>query len=53
MVVDEADVAGQKYVNVLVGCLEAPTKTFLIDCIPRNESMNSRTIVHTVDDTLR
>ena len=53
MVVDEADVAGQKYVNVLVGCLEAPTETFLIDCIPHNESMNSRTIVHTVDDTLR
>ena len=52
MVVDEADVAGQKYVNVLVEYLEAPTETFLIDCIPHNESMNSRTIVHTVDDTL-
>ena len=34
LVVDESDVSGQKYVNVLAGLLEEPNKTCLIACSP-------------------
>ena len=30
LVVDESDVSGQKYVNVLAGLMEEPNKTYLI-----------------------
>ena len=31
LIVDEAEVAKQKYINVLVGSLDTPNETFLID----------------------
>ena len=31
---DEAEAAKQKYTNVLVGSLDAPNQTFLVDCHP-------------------
>ena len=55
MIVDEAKVAKQKYINVLVGSLETPNETFLIECLPLESSsnVNSSIILHTVDDVLR
>ena len=52
---DEAEVAKQKYINVLVGSLEAPNQTFLVNCHPidNGSSVNSSIILHTVDDILR
>ena len=52
---DEAEVAKQKYNNVLVGSLNAPNQTFLIDCHPLGSGSNvySNIILHTVDDILR
>ena len=52
---DEAEVAKQKYINVLVGSLDAPNPTFLVDCHPLDSSndVNNSIILHTVDDTLR
>ena len=32
LIVDEAEIAKQKYINVLVGSLDAPNQAFLIDC---------------------
>ena len=32
LIVDEAEIAKQKYISVLVGSLDAPNQTFLIDC---------------------
>ena len=34
LIVDEAEVAKQKYCSVLVGSLDAPNQTFLVNCHP-------------------
>ena len=52
---DEAEIAKQKYINVLVGSLDAPNQTFLVDCHPldSDSNVNSNIILHTVDEILR
>ena len=52
---DEAEVAKQKYICVLVGSLDAPNQTFLVNCHPfdSGRNVNSSIILHTVDDILR
>ena len=52
---DEAEIAKQKYISVLLGSLDAPSQTFLIGCHPRDSgsNVNSSIILHTVDDILR
>ena len=52
---DEAEVAKQKYINVLVGSLDAPNQIFLVDCHPLDSrsNANSSIVLHTVDDILR
>ena len=55
LIVDEAEIAKQKYISVLVGSLDAPNHTFLVDCHPLDSgsNVNSSIILHTVDDILR
>ena len=55
LIVDEAEVATQKYISVLVGSLDAPNQTFLVNCHPLDSgrNVNSNIILHTVDDILR
>ena len=48
---DEAQIAKQKYISVLVGSLDAPNQTFLVDCHLLDSGSN--VILHTVDDILR
>ena len=52
---DEAEIAKQKYIGVLLGSLDAPNQTFLIDChsLDNGSNVNSSVILHTVDDILR
>ena len=52
---DEAEIAKQKYISVLVGSLDASNQTFLVDCHPldSDSNVNSSIILHTVDDILR
>ena len=52
---DEAEIAKQKYISVLVGSLDAPNQTFLVDCHPLDSgsNVNSSIFLHTVDDILR
>ena len=52
---DEAEIAKQKYISVLVGSLDAPNQTSLVDCHPLDSSsnINNSIILHTVDDILR
>ena len=54
-VVAEAEVAKQTYINVLVGSLDTPNQTFLVDCHPfdSRSNVNSSIILHAVDDILR
>ena len=55
LIVDEAEVAKQKYISVLVGSLDAPNHTFLVNCHPLDidRSVHSSIILLTVDDILR
>ena len=55
LIVDEAEIAKQKYISVLVGSLDAPNQTFLVDCHPLDSgsNVNSSIILHTADDILR
>ena len=52
---DGAEIAKPKYISVLVGSLDAPNQTFLVDCHPleSGSNVNSSIILHTVDDILR
>ena len=52
---DEAGIAKQKHISVLVSSLDAPNQTFLVDCHPLDSgsNINSSIILHTVDDILR
>ena len=52
---DEAEITKQKYISVLVGSLDAPNQTFLVDCHPLDSgsNVNSSIILHIVDDILR
>ena len=47
--------AKQKYITILVGSLDTPDKTFLIECLPLESTSNvsCNIILHTVDDVLR
>ena len=53
--VDEAEADKQKCINVLVGSLDTPNETFLIECLPLESSnhLNTSIIPHAVDDVLR
>ena len=55
LIADEAVVAKQKYINVLVGSLDAPNPTILVNCHPldSDSNVNSSIILHSVDDILR
>ena len=55
LIVDEAEVVKQKYIGLLVGSLDAPNQTFLVNCHPLDSgrNVNSSIILHTVDDILR
>ena len=52
---DEAEVAKQKYINVLVGRLDAPNQRFFVNCHPldRGSNVNSSIILPFVGDILR
>ena len=55
LIVDDAKVNKQKYINVLLGSLDTSNETFLIECLPLQSSSNgnSSIILRTVDDVLR
>ena len=55
LIVDEAEVAKLKCINALLGSLDAPNQTFLVDCHPpySGSNVNSSIILHTVYDILR
>ena len=55
LILDEAEIAKQKYISVLVGSLDAPNQSFLVDCHPLDSgsNVNSSIILHTVDGILR
>ena len=45
LIVDEAEVAKHKYISVLVGSLDAPDQTFLVNCHPLDSGRNVNTVL--------
>lgn len=52
LIIDETDVSGNKYINILIGIMESPQKSYLIVCIPIEGPANSQIIVHTIEDSI-
>jgi len=53
LVIDESEIRGSKYLNILVGTVENPSKTYAISCICLPGSCSQQTIIHAVDDCLK
>lgn len=53
MVVDESDIANKQYLNILVGKIARPEKTYLVECKPLCSSPNKDIICQAVDDISR
>ena len=51
---DEAKIAKQKYISVLVGSLDAPNQAFLVNCHPLDSgsNVNSSIILHSIATTI-
>ena len=50
LIVDEAEIAKQKYISVLVGSLDAPNQTFLVDCHPLDSGSNVNSFAPAIID---
>lgn len=51
--IDESEVSGTKYVNVLIGTLDNPTKVYMCSCTALTGNVNAQVIIHIIDDTIR
>lgn len=53
LMVDESEVSGAKFVNVLVGSLDNPHITYLWRCEHMESAINAQLIIHQVDDAVK
>ena len=53
LVVDESEISGINYLNVLVGLLDEPDKTYLIACKVLPKSPTAQSICQEIDDCVR
>ena len=53
LVVDESEICGNKYLNILVGLLDEPDTTYLIACKVLPKSSYAQSICQEIDDCLR
>jgi hypothetical protein len=53
LVVDESEIEGTNFVNVLAGKLDKPEETYLVSCKSIDSPINAQTIIHTIDDVVR
>ncbi len=52
MIVDESEVSGAKYMNILVGTLQDPQKTYMLECLPLAASADAQAVLHAVHDAI-
>ena len=52
MVVDENEINGKEFLNILVGKLTASEKTLLFNCKTLSQSMNSNIVTRKIDDAV-
>ena len=51
-VVDESSIGNIKYINILIGTLENPQTTYLIETLATTESVDNVLITQTINDTM-
>ena len=52
MVVDESDINGKQFLNILVGRLTAPEKTLLFNCKTLSQSVDSNIVTREIDNAV-
>jgi len=52
IIVDESDISGKKYVNILVGIISKPHISYLVECAPLSTAANSEILLRLIDDTI-
>lgn len=53
LMIDESDINGKKFLNILVGSLQNPSVSWLLECIALEIPANSQIIVQSIDDAIR
>lgn len=53
IIADESDINDSKFLNIIVGSVTNPAKTFLLDCIPITGNVNSACVCQNIDDCVR
>lgn len=53
LVVDETEIMGKKIAHVLIGTIESPATTYLIECVVLSSSPNAGMICQIIDDVLK
>lgn len=53
IMVDETEISGRKFMNILVGILEKPEVTYLYDCRQLEGNINHQTVCHAIDDVVK
>ena len=53
MVIDESELHGLRYLNVLVGSMDHPQVAYLISATQIVDSPTATTIIHAINDTMR
>ena len=52
IIVDESDINGKEFLNILVGKLTAPEKTLLFNCKTHSQSVNNNIVTRQIDDAV-
>ena len=53
MVIDESELRGLRYLNVLIGSMDHPQVAYLTSATQIADSPTATTIIHAIDDTMR
>ena len=53
LIVDESDIDGRKFLNILIGTIQDPQSIYMGDCILLNRSPDANTVASLIDDFLK
>jgi len=53
LVVDESIIQGRRILCIQIGCIDEPSKTYLLECVQLPSAVNAQMVCQAVDDALR
>ena len=51
-IVDESEINATKFMNILVGYIDVPETTYLLDCTPLSTNVNANVVCQCIDDCI-